>query len=99
MKDGAVADTELADLLKKLSNAKSSMGRYKRHLSLHPQMKGQLDPILRGYEKLVSDLESHYKQCVSRQARAWAASAGAGVGKASRAAEISGARNEKDTIC
>jgi hypothetical protein len=61
-----VADAELADLLMKISKAKAAMERYKRHLLIHPQMKGQLTPIVQGYQKLIADLEQQCRRYAAR---------------------------------
>lgn len=52
-----MAGIEAPDIDSKLSQAKAAFARYKQRLIANPRMKGQLEPILQGYQELISDLE------------------------------------------
>ena len=52
-----MAGIEAPDLNSKLSQARAAFARYKQRLIANPQMRGQLEPILQGYQELISDLE------------------------------------------
>lgn len=52
-----MASAEGLELQRKLNKAREAFVRYKKHLVANPKMKGQLEPILQGYQELIADLE------------------------------------------